>query len=136
MRQPTAADILAGLSVAGLLLPEAVAYSGIANLPPQAGIVGLVIGLLCYGALGTSRFALVAATSSSAAVLLAAVRSLQPHDVPRQLVLSSALVLVSGAFLIVAGALRIGHVANFIAKPVLRGFVFALSIVITLTQLA
>ncbi|HEY6355439.1 MAG TPA: SulP family inorganic anion transporter, partial [Burkholderiaceae bacterium] len=43
------ADLLAGLSIAGLLLPEAVAYSGIAGLPPQAGVVALLAGLVCYG---------------------------------------------------------------------------------------
>ena len=58
-------DVLAGLSIAGLLLPEAVAYSSIAALPPQAGVIALFAGLLCYGLFGTSRFAIVSATSSS-----------------------------------------------------------------------
>ena len=65
------ADWIAGLSIAGLLLPEAVAYSGIAGAPPQAGVIALFAGLLVYGLLGTSRFAIVSSTSSSAAVLLA-----------------------------------------------------------------
>src|ERR1700760_105275 len=67
-----AADWVAGLSIAGLLLPEAVAYSGIAGMPPQSGVIALFAGLLVYGLLGSSRFAIVSATSSSAAVLLAA----------------------------------------------------------------
>ena len=62
-------DLVAGLSIAGLLIPEAVAYSGIAALPPQYGVVALLAGLLCYGFIGGSRFAVVSATSSSAAVL-------------------------------------------------------------------
>ena len=66
------ADLLAGLSIAGLLLPEAVAYSGIASLPPQAGVIALFAGLVCYGLIGRSRFAIVTATSSSAAVLASA----------------------------------------------------------------
>src|SRR5476651_2835010 len=69
-------DLLAGLSIAGLLLPEAVAYSSIAALPPQAGVIALFAGLLCYGLFGTSRFAIVSATSSSAAVLAAATATL------------------------------------------------------------
>jgi sulfate permease, SulP family len=64
-------DFIAGLSTAGLLLPEAVAYAGLANLPVQAGIVGLLVGLLTYGLFGRSRFAIVSATSSSAALLAA-----------------------------------------------------------------
>src|ERR1700682_4036685 len=71
-RGALAADLVAGLSIAGLLLPEAVAYSGIPGLPPQAGVIALLAGLVCYGLVGTSRFAIVSATSSSAAVLLAA----------------------------------------------------------------
>ena len=49
------ADLVAGLAIAGLLLPEAVAYSGIAGLPPQAGVIALFAGLLVYGVLGSSR---------------------------------------------------------------------------------
>jgi MFS superfamily sulfate permease-like transporter len=117
-------------------LPEAVAYAGIANLPPQAGVIGLAVGLICYGALGSSRFALVAATSSSAAVLAASIHSLQPSDALQALVLSAGLVMIAGACFVVAGCLRLGHIANFISKPVLRGFVFGLSIVIAVKQFA
>src|SRR2546430_10942137 len=53
----SSADLLAGLSIAGLLLPEALAYPGVANLPPQAGVIGLFAGLACYGLIGRSRFA-------------------------------------------------------------------------------
>ena len=72
----SSADLLAGLAIAGLLLPEAVAYSGLANLPPQAGVIALFAGLLCYGLIGRSRYAIVTATSSSAAVLASALVAL------------------------------------------------------------
>ena len=55
MRTTTVPDILAGVAIAGLLLPEAMAYSGLAGLPPQAGVIALLIGLLCYGLIGRSR---------------------------------------------------------------------------------
>ena len=77
------ADLLAGLSIAGLLLPEAVAYSGIAGLPPQAGVIALFSGLVCYGLLGRSRYAIVSATSSSAAVLAAGTLALAGPMPPR-----------------------------------------------------
>src|SRR6266513_3375483 len=76
----SSADLLAGLSIAGLLLPEALAYPGVANLPPQAGVIGLFAGLLCYGLIGRSRFAIVTATSSSAAVLASATLTLGGSD--------------------------------------------------------
>ena len=53
------ADFIAGLSVIGLLLPEAVAYAGIAGMPPASGLIALFCGLACYLLIGRSRFAIV-----------------------------------------------------------------------------
>ncbi|MGE8150455.1 SulP family inorganic anion transporter [Pseudomonas vancouverensis] len=129
-------DLLAGLSIAGLLLPEAVAYSSIAALAPQAGVIALFAGLLCYGLLGTSRFAIVSATSSSAAVLAAATATLANGDPALRSTLAIALVLVTGAFFLLAGLFKLGSVTSFIAKPVLRGFAFGLALTIILKQVA
>src|ERR1700751_86714 len=65
------ADFVAGISIAGLMLPEAVAYAGVAGLPPQRAVFAAIAGCLGYAALGRSRFAVVSPTSSSAAVLAA-----------------------------------------------------------------
>src|SRR2546430_389799 len=83
----SSADLLAGLSIAGLLLPEALAYPGVANLPPQAGVIGLFAGLACYGLIGRSRFAIVTATSSSAAVLASATLTLGGGDLAQRVAL-------------------------------------------------
>jgi MFS superfamily sulfate permease-like transporter len=128
-------DVAAGAAVAGLLLPEAVAYSGIANLPPEAGIVGLLIGLLVYALCGTSRFAIVSATSSSAAVLVAATGPLTNGDVALGLQLKAGLVILAGALFLLGAAAKLGVVSAFISKPVLRGFTFGLGLVIILRQL-
>ena len=129
-------DVLAGLSIAGLLLPEAVAYSTIAALAPQAGVIALFAGLLCYGLLGTSRFAIVSATSSSAAVLAAATATLANGDPQLRSTLAAGLVLVTGGLFVLAGIFRFGSVTSFIAKPVLRGFAFGLALTIILKQVA
>lgn len=128
------ADLIAGLSIAGLLLPEAVAYSSIANLPPQTGVIALFAGLLCYGLLGSSRFAIVSATSSSAAVLAAATASMANGDNGLRMTLAIGLVMITGLFFLLAGLAHMGSVTDFIAKPVLRGFTFGLAIVIILKQ--
>jgi len=133
-RSPHLADALAGLSIAGLLLPEAVAYSGLANLPPQAGVIGLFAGLLCYALIGNNRFAIVTSTSSSAAVLAAATLSLAGGDIERRLALASILVVGCGVAFAVCGALRLGAMSNLIARPVLRGFAFGLALTIVLKQ--
>jgi MFS superfamily sulfate permease-like transporter len=129
-------DLLVGLSVAGIILPEAIAYAGLANMPPLAGIIAAIAGLLIYGLLGTSRFALVAGTSSSAAVLLAAMLSLGIHDATRPAQLAGALVAVAGVFFLICSAFRLGRIAHFIARPVVRGLALGLAITIVLRQLA
>jgi len=129
-------DVLAGLSIAGLLLPEAVAYSTIAALAPQAGVIALFAGLFCYGVFGTSRFAIVSATSSSAAVLAAATATLANGDPQLRSALAVGLVLITGALFLLAGVFRLGSVTSFIAKPVLRGFAFGLALTIILKQVA
>ena len=129
-------DVLAGLSIAGLLLPEAVAYSSIAALAPQAGVIALFAGLLCYGLFGTSRFAIVSATSSAAAVLAAATATLANGDLQLRSTLAAGLVLVTGGLFLLAGIFRFGSVTSFIAKPVLRGFAFGLALTIILKQVA
>jgi sulfate permease, SulP family len=128
------ADVLAALSIAGLLLPEAVAYSGLANLPPQAGVIGLFAGLICYGLLGRSRFAIVSATSSSAAVMAAATSALGAGDEAARVLLASILVPCTGLAFVLAGSARLGAISNFIARPVLRGFAFGLALVIAVKQ--
>jgi MFS superfamily sulfate permease-like transporter len=129
------ADLVAGLSIAGLLLPEAVAYSSIANLPAEAGIMALLVGLAVYSIFGTSRYAIVSATSSSAAVLAAAVLAQAGGSAPLRIALGFGLVILTGVFFLVAAFARVGSLSDFIAKPVLRGFSVGLALVIITKQL-
>ncbi|MBS0451409.1 MAG: SulP family inorganic anion transporter [Proteobacteria bacterium] len=135
MLPPARGDWLAGLSIAGLLLPEAVAYSGLANLPPQAGVMALFAGLLVYGLLGASRFAIVSATSSSATVLAAAVGSLAPVAAGARVALVAAMVLLTGVLFVIAAVARLGAISSLVAKPVLRGFAMGLALTIVIKQL-
>jgi len=129
------ADLLAGLSVASILLPEAVAYAAIAHLPIQAAISAMLVGLLCYAALGSSRFAIVSPTSSSATLVAAAALSLLPGGSSLQTTLSFALVILTGAGLILVAFARLGRLSAFVSRPVLRGFSFALAATIIIKQL-
>ena len=128
-------DLLAGLAIAGLLLPEAVAYAGIAGLPPQAGVMALFAGLVCYGLLGSSRYAIVSATSSSAAVLAAGTLAPEGGDPSSRAAIVAGLVVLTGLCFLLAGALRLGGLSHLIARPVLRGYTFGLACVIALKQL-
>jgi SulP family sulfate permease len=129
------ADVLAGLAIAGLLVPEAVAYSGIAGMPPQAGVIALFIGLVCYGLLGRSRFAIVSSTSSSAAVLAAGTLALAGNVVGARVAIGATLVLFGGICFLLASFARLGSLSHLIARPVLRGYTFGLAFVIALKQL-
>ena len=134
-QQRAVRDVIAGFSIAGLLLPEAVAYAGIASLPPQAGLIALLCGLVVYSLVGTSRFAIVSATSSSAAVLFATVLSEPGTNSATALTMAAALIIATGVLFILAGAARLGGMSDFIARPVLRGFTFGLALTIAIKQL-
>ena len=121
-------DVLAGVSVAGVLLPEAVAYAAIAGVPPMHALLAALVGLCVYPLFGTSRFAIVAPTSSAAAIFASTVAE---GGVP----MGYGLVLLTGALFLAAGLLRAGFLGAFISRPVLRGFAWGLAVTIMLKQL-
>lgn len=120
--------MLAGISVAGVLLPEAVAYAAIAGVAPMHALLAALIGLCIYPFLGTSRFAVVAPTSSAAAVFASAAALGGPP-------MGYALVGLTGLLFLGAAALKAGFLGAFISRPVLRGFAWALGLTIMLKQL-
>lgn len=127
-------DLIAGLCVAGLMLPEAVAYAGIAGLPPQRAIFAGIAGCFCYALVGRSRFAIVSATSSSAAIL-AATLAASPVAAGDKAVVATIVVLLTGLLFLAAAAARLGGLTSFISRPVLRGFAFGIAVTIIVHQL-
>ncbi|MFG1318794.1 SulP family inorganic anion transporter [Xanthobacter autotrophicus] len=132
--RPRTGDLIAGLCVAGLLLPEAVAYASIAGLPPQQGIFAAVAGCFVYALVGRSRFAIVSPTSSSAAILAATLATL-PDEGAVKLAATTVVVVLVAAFLLLAAVARLGNFTGFVSRPVLRGFAFGLAVTIILRQL-
>ena len=130
-------DVIAGLCVAGLLLPEAVAYAGLAHLPVSHGLAAVLVGLAVYALLGGSRFAVVSPTSSTATLAMAAVVSFSPSAVSPAAYAQGvmALVLLCGMLLAVLGLTGQGQLSSFVSRPVLRGFAFALAVSIVVRQL-
>jgi MFS superfamily sulfate permease-like transporter len=129
------ADAVAGLSVAFILLPEAVAYAAIAHLTIQSAITAALVGLMCYAWFGESHFAIVAPTSSAAALLAAVVLSLRPVDSNVAAGLGVALVILTGVGLLVFAKAKLGLLSAFVSRPVLHGFSFALAVTIITKQL-
>jgi len=140
-KAPAAAwrDLVAGLCVAGLLLPEAVAYAGLAHLPVVHALTALMVGLGVYAAFGASRFAIVAPTSSTATLSAAAILSLPGSAAgagsAAYVQALMALVLLAGGLLLLLALARQGQLSSFVSRPVLRGFAFALALTIMIKQL-
>lgn len=128
-------DVIAGISMAGLLLPEAIAYSNIAGLSPQSGLIALLVGLSIYGLIGSSRFAVVSSTSSSAAVLASGLATLVVASSVERASLAYAIVFLAGVLFVFSALFKLGEVTHFIAKPVLKGFSFGLALSIAVKQL-
>jgi SulP family sulfate permease len=131
------ADLIAGLTLWGLLAPEAMAYAGVAGLPPQAGLYTLVASLMVYGLMGSSRHLSVGATSATAALLASSLLGLGViADDPSVLMANAtALVLMVGLVFVAAAVLRLGFITQFISTPVMAGFVTGLAIFVAVGQL-
>jgi sulfate permease, SulP family len=128
------ADVIAGIALAGLLVPEGMAYAGIAGVPPQMGLYAAMAGMFTYALFGTSRQLTVTSTSSSAAMLAALVAPIAVGDSTRYVVLASGAAIAAGIIFLVGGLLKLGAVSEFISKPVLKGFVFGLALTIMVKQ--
>lgn len=128
-------DILAGLTVWALLVPEAMAYAGIAGVPVEYGLYAAPLALLGYAIFGGSRQLFVGPSSTVAILSAAAVAPLAGSDPDKYLALTIVLALIVGVLFIIAGLARLGFVAKFLAKPVLDGFIIGLAIVIAVGQL-
>jgi sulfate permease, SulP family len=128
-------DVIAGATVWGLLVPESIAYAGLAGLPPQAGLYTLLATLAAYAIFGTSRHLVAAATSAAAVLLASSVGGLAGADAARYMSDAAGLVIFCGGLFLVAGFLRLGFVAQFLSRPVMEGFVFGLAIFVTVSQL-
>ena len=124
------ADLIGGISLTGLMVPEAVAYSSIAGLPIAFGITAAVVGPLAYAIIGRSRLAVVSATSSAAALLAAAIANSALPNLPRADCAVALITLVS-LFFLVGALLRVSSLTSFISRTVLHGFGFGLAIIIS-----
>jgi SulP family sulfate permease len=135
-------DIIAGLTLWGLVVPEGMAYAGIAGLPAQAGLYTLLAALLVYALLGTSPHLAVSATSATAALLassvaaaLVATAAANASDPGTYQAYASAFILVTGVIFLAAGLARLGFITQFLSKPVMDGFVLGIAIFVVVGQL-
>ena len=130
------ADAFAAIAVWAVLVPQAVGYAAIAGAPPQAGLFAALGAGVLYAIFGTCRELDVGPSSTiavTAAAVLAPVAAEHPDD--DYVALLAALAVLTGVVLAAAGLLRLGFVAEFLARPVLLGFISGIGIVIAVGQL-
>ncbi|MFG2445307.1 SulP family inorganic anion transporter [Nocardia fluminea] len=127
-------DVIAGLTVWAVLVPEALAYASIAGVPPVVGLYAAVPSLVLYALAGSSRHLVVGPMSATAALSAAIIAPLAGADNGRYIALTAALAIATGLAGLLAGLIRLGFIAAFISEPVLKGFIVGLALVIIIGQ--
>jgi high affinity sulfate transporter 1 len=128
-------DVLAGVAVAALALPSAMAYAELAGLSPVNGLYALLLPAVAYVLLGSSRQLVVGPEGSIAALVAAAVLPLAAAGSPEAVELAGALALLVGACFLIARALRLGWLADYFSRPVLIGYLHGVAVVLVISQL-
>ncbi|MET0862836.1 MAG: SulP family inorganic anion transporter, partial [Nakamurella sp.] len=128
-------DVVAGLTVWAVLVPEALAYATIAGVPPVVGLYAAIPSLVLYAAAGSSRHLVVGPMSATAALSAASVAPFAGGDATLYVALTAALAIVTGIAGLLFGLLRLGFIASFISEPVLKGFIVGLALTIMIGQL-
>jgi high affinity sulfate transporter 1 len=127
-------DVIAGLTVWAVLVPEALAYASIAGVSPVVGLYAAPPALILYAAFGSSRHLIVGPMSATAALSAAAVADLTTGGPDEVLAFTGVLALMTGVLALFAGLARLGFLASFISEPVLKGFIIGLALTIVIGQ--
>jgi SulP family sulfate permease len=127
-------DVLAGLAVWAVMVPEGMAYAGIVGVPPIMGLYTIVPPLIVYALLGTSRLLVVGPDTATGLISALAVGGIAVQGTAEFNTLTSTLAILIGAFFLLFGALRMGWVAAFIPTSVMRGFIEGLVCVTIIGQ--
>jgi SulP family sulfate permease len=128
-------DLVAGLTVWAVLVPEALAYASIAGVSPVVGLYAAPGALIFYAAFGSSRHLVTGPMSATAALSAATVATYVPVGTNEFVTYTAALAVATGIVALVVGILRLGFLANFISEPVMKGFIVGLALTIIVGQL-
>jgi SulP family sulfate permease len=128
-------DLLAGLTLAALGIPEVLGYAKIAGMPVVTGLYTLLLPMAAFAILGSSRHLTVGADSASAAILAAALIGLAHPGSAKYVQLAGFVALLTGALLVLARLARLGFLANFLSRTVLLGFLAGVGIAVAAGQL-
>ena len=128
-------DLIAGLTVAAYLVPQVMAYAGVAGLPPVTGLWAALAPLACYAVLGSSRLVSLGPESTTALMTAVAIGPLAAGDPSRYAALAAMLALLVGLLAVVAWLVRLGFVADLLSRPVLVGYLAGVALIMMAGQL-
>ena len=128
-------DLLAGITLAFFVLPESMAYSTLAGLPPQTGIYCYLFAGIVYFFFGTSRQLAIGPTSAISMVIGGSIGLLSGGDVVKATMIASTIAIMTGVLFAIAWLVRLNTLANFISDTILVGFKAGAALVIASTQI-
>src|SRR5690242_2118528 len=134
-REQVPAEVLAGLTLAALGVPEALGYAKIAGMPLVTGLYTMLLPMAAFAILGSSRHLVVAADSATAALLAAALTGLAAPGSPAYVHLAGLAALLTGGLLLLARLAGLGFLANFLSRTVLTGFLAGVGVQVAADQL-
>ena len=128
-------DLIAGLTVAALVVPKSLGYAGIANVPIQYGLYAAAAGAVLYALFGTSRQSAVGPSSALAAVAASAIVTAGISSDDDKVALVAAITLLTGIFFILLALFKMGWISQFLSKAVITGFLFGAAIEVVIGEL-
>ena len=129
-------EILAGVTLAALAIPEVMGYTKIAGTPVITGLYTILIPAGLFALFGSSRHLVVGADSATAAILAAGMVGIVATGTREYVALASVLALMSAALLILARIIRLGFLADFLSRTVLIGFLTGVGIQVSLSEIS
>jgi sulfate permease, SulP family len=128
-------DIIAGITLAALAIPEVMGYTSIAGMPVITGLYTIVLPISVFALLGSSRHLVVGADSATAAIMFAGLTGLAQPQSAEWVALAGWLALLTAAYLLLARVLKLGFLADFLSRTVLIGFLTGVGIQVACGQL-
>jgi SulP family sulfate permease len=127
-------DVIAGIAVAGLIIPESMGIAGVAGVEPQHGLYAILVALFLYAIFGSGRRSVVSTPSAMALLAATAIATMAITRYEDVLAAVVTITLLTGILLLIMAVLRLGLLANFISYPVMKGFLFGLALTIIVGQ--
>jgi SulP family sulfate permease len=134
-REHLSDDLIAGLIVTVLVIPQSLAYALLAGLPPQVGLYASIFPVIAYALLGSSMTQAVGPVAITAIMTFAVLSPLAAPGSSQYLMLAATLSLFSGVLVLVFGALRLGFLSQLLSRPVISGFISGSAVLIVLSQI-